>query len=191
MKIKIIQTPFFGSVGIIWSRIDDSPKIVRIILSTPDLKAENIASRLSPDTTETSCAIIDKLGSEIKAFLAGKDITFTLDAIDLESCPKFQQSVLRAQHQVSRGSVSAYKLIATHVGRPNGARTVGNALANNPFPLIIPCHRTIRSDRFPGGYRGGVQMKRALLSSEGIDFDRTGRVICDRFHYCRSHRDRR
>ena len=95
MKIKIIQTPFFGSVGIIWSRIDDSPKIVRIIISTPDLKAENIASRLSPDMTETSCAMIDKLGSEIKAFLGGKDITFSLNAIDLESCLTFQQSVLR------------------------------------------------------------------------------------------------
>ncbi len=183
MKIKIIQTPFFGSVGIIWSRIDDSPKIVRIIISTPDLKAENIASRLHQNTTVSSCAEIDTIANDIKTLLAGKDITFSLDAINLKSCPAFQQSVLRAQHQIPRGSVSAYKLIATHVGRPNGARTVGNALANNPFPLIIPCHRTIRSDRFPGGYQGGVPMKQVLLSSEGIDFDQAGRVICDRFHY--------
>ena len=60
---------------------------------------------------------------------------------------------------------------------------MGNALANNPFPLIVPCHRAIRSDRHLGGYQGGVKMKRALLEKEGIPFDDAGRVACAQFHY--------
>jgi methylated-DNA-[protein]-cysteine S-methyltransferase len=60
---------------------------------------------------------------------------------------------------------------------------VGNALANNPFPLIVPCHRAIRSDGHVGGYQGGPEMKRALLKNEGITIDQLGRVECPRFHY--------
>jgi len=69
------------------------------------------------------------------------------------------------------------------VGRPNGARAVGNALANNPFPVIVPCHRAIRTDRSLGGYQGGFKMKRTLLEMEGIDFDDTGRVAAKGFFY--------
>jgi methylated-DNA-[protein]-cysteine S-methyltransferase len=90
---------------------------------------------------------------------------------------------LRAEHGIPRGSVSTYQLIAAHLGRPKGGRAVGNALANNPFPIIIPCHRAFRSDRSLGGYQGGLAMKRALLEKEGIGFDRTGRVQAMRWHY--------
>ena len=72
-----------------------------------------------------------------------------------------------------------------YLGKSNGARAVGNALANNPFPLIVPCHRAIRSDRHLGGYQGGLEMKRALLETEGIAFDKAGRVKCPLFHYKR------
>ncbi|MCK4795669.1 MAG: MGMT family protein, partial [Desulfobacteraceae bacterium] len=78
---------------------------------------------------------------------------------------------------------STYQRIATHLGSPNGARAVGNALATNPFPIIIPCHRAIRSDRSLGGYQGGLDMKRILLEMEGIDFDDTGRAATEDFFY--------
>jgi methylated-DNA-[protein]-cysteine S-methyltransferase len=90
---------------------------------------------------------------------------------------------LRAEHAIPRGSVSTYGLIAAHVGVPGGARAVGNALAGNPFPLIVPCHRAIRSDLHLGGFQSGAEMKMALLEKEGIKFDSTGRVICKRLHY--------
>ncbi|EFK10557.1 6-O-methylguanine DNA methyltransferase, DNA binding domain protein [delta proteobacterium NaphS2] len=98
-------------------------------------------------------------------------------------CGEFQQRVLRAEHGIPRGSVSTYKIIAIYLGNPGGARAVGNALANNPFPLIVPCHRAIRSDRHLGGYQGGFEMKQALLTKEGIAFDNVGRVTCNHFHY--------
>jgi len=69
------------------------------------------------------------------------------------------------------------------MGVPGDARAVGNALATNPFPLIVPCHRAIRSDCGLGGYQGGLDMKRSLLSKEGIAFDDSGRVQCSRFYY--------
>jgi methylated-DNA-[protein]-cysteine S-methyltransferase len=183
MNRKIVRPTPFGSVGVIWSRFDDSPKIVRILLAKPGWSAEDQAPELYPNSQVSSCAEIDALANAIKALLEGEDIVFSLDVADLKLCSAFQQSVLRAEHQIPRGSVSTYQLIAGCLGKPNGARAVGNALAKNPFPLIVPCHRAIRSDRHLGGYQGGLDMKRALLKKEGIVFDASGRVVCRRFHY--------
>ena len=108
---------------------------------------------------------------------------FSLESADFKLCSTFQRSVLRATYLIPRGSVSTYGLIAAHVGAPGGARAVGNVMANNPLPLIVPCHRVIRSDRHIGGYGGGIEMKRALFEREGIGFDQAGRVILARFHY--------
>jgi len=101
----------------------------------------------------------------------------------MDLCSDFQQDVLRAEHGIPRGSVSTYQRIANHLDRPKGARAIGTALATNPFPIIVPCHRAIRSDRSLGGYQGGLEMKRTLLEMEGIDFDDTGRVVTMDFFY--------
>jgi methylated-DNA-[protein]-cysteine S-methyltransferase len=88
-----------------------------------------------------------------------------------------------AEREIPRGWVSTYGRIATHLGVPGGARAVGGALARNPFPIIIPCHRAIRSDGSLGGFQGGPDMKRALLEFEGVGFSSTGRVAAERFYY--------
>jgi methylated-DNA-[protein]-cysteine S-methyltransferase len=185
MKKKIIKPTPFGPVAVIWSRFDGSPKIVRVLLSTPELSAEDQAPRLYPNSQASSCAEIDAVAAAIKAFLKGENVVFQLDVVDLKPCPAFQKAVLRAEHQIPWGSVSTYRLIAGHLGKENGARAVGNSLAKNPFPLIVPCHRAIRSDRHLGGFQGGLDMKRALLRNEGIAFDDAGQVVCTRFHYAK------
>ena len=187
---KIIKPTLSESVCIIWSVSNKIPKIVRVLIPKPGLSAECQASELYPDSRISSCAEIDAVAAAIKAHLEGEDVVFTLDIVDFTLCSTFQQTVLRAEHGVPRGSVSTYKLIAAHLGIPKGARAVGNALANNPFPLIVPCHRVIRSDKHIGGYGGGIEMKRALLEREGIRFDKAGRVICPRFHYDRTGENR-
>jgi len=80
------------------------------------------------------------------------------------------------------GYVSTYSRIAKSIGVPKGARAVGNALANNPFPLIIPCHRVIRSDGRLGGFGGGLEMKKKLLENEGI-FLSDGKINETKIYY--------
>ena len=70
-----------------------------------------------------------------------------------------------------------YGGLAARMGVPGGARAVGNAMAGNPFPLVVPCHRVIRGDGSLGGFGGGLKMKRALLEMEGVRFDSRGRVL--------------
>jgi methylated-DNA-[protein]-cysteine S-methyltransferase len=117
------------------------------------------------------------------AFLAGKDVGFRLDLLALEQCSEFQRQVLMAEYGIPRGRVSTYGRIARHLGVPGATRSVGTALAHNPFPIIIPCHRAVAADGSLGGYQGGPAMKRALLELEGIVFGADGRVQIERFYY--------
>lgn len=183
MNRKIIKLTPFGSVGIIWTAVRENPKIVRILLSTPELSAEDRVFELYPNSRASSCAEIEATATGIIGLLEGEEISFSLNLANMSLCREFQKRVLYAEHQIPRGSVSTYRLIAKCLDKPNGARAVGNALANNPFPLIVPCHRAIRSDGSLGGYQGGIDMKRALLEREGIRFDNAGRVKCHSFHY--------
>ena len=130
-----------------------------------------------------SCPAIAELGDRLQSFLAGEAVAFTLDIVALDRCSAFQQRVLRAEHQIPRGWVSTYQRIARHLGLPGGARAVGGALARNPFPIIIPCHRAISAHGELGGFQGGPQMKRALLELEGIEFSPAGKVITSRIYY--------
>jgi methylated-DNA-[protein]-cysteine S-methyltransferase len=170
-------------VAVLWTLFYGCPKVARVILSSPGIPAEQQMSELFPDSEPASCNTIDALCAGIAAFLDGQRIDFSLDLAQLDLCPPFQQAVLRTEHAIPRGSVSTYSLLAASLGKPRAARAVGNALAHNPFPIIVPCHRAIRSDRALGGYQGGLAMKRALLENEGIEFDAKGRVAYPHLHY--------
>ncbi len=183
MNKTTIQSTPYGSVVIIWRFFEGNAKIVRVLLSNPAASATRRVSALYPDAHEASCKKISSVSLSICRFLAGESIDFGLDVADLNVCGEFQQWVLRAERAIPRGNVSTYKLIAAHLGVPGGARAVGRALASNPFPLLVPCHRAIRSDCGPGGYQGGLDMKRSLLSKEGVVFDRFGKVRCSHFYY--------
>jgi methylated-DNA-[protein]-cysteine S-methyltransferase len=181
-RTLIPDTPF-GPVVLLWSWQDCSPKITRVLLSRPGVSASDEVTRLYPGAGESSCPEIDSLANDIRAVLSGKDIPFSLDLPDWSWCTPFQESVLRAEHRIPRGHVSTYRIIARHLGNERGARAVGNALARNPFPLIIPCHRAIRSDGSLGGFQGGVDMKKALLKREWVEFDEKGRIFTTQFFY--------
>jgi methylated-DNA-[protein]-cysteine S-methyltransferase len=121
----------------------------------------------------------DKTVKQIEAFLAGEAVHFSIDDLDLEGVDGFERRVLLTVHQIPRGRVMTYGGVASIVGVYGWARAVGNVMAGNFFPLVIPCHRVIRSDRSLGGFGGGLPMKRALLEMEGVAFDRNGRVLPD------------
>ena len=78
----------------------------------------------------------------------------------------FQQRVWRALREVPPGTTSTYRAIAERIGSPGAARAVARACASNPLAVAIPCHRVVRNDGTPGGYRWGVERKRALLAGE-------------------------
>lgn len=96
---------------------------------------------------------------------------------------QFPGECVKGESQIPRDWVSTYGRIAHKLGLSSGARAVGGALARNPFPIIIPCHRAIRSNGELGGYQGGVDMKRTLLEYEGIEFSKTGLVVMNSVFY--------
>jgi methylated-DNA-[protein]-cysteine S-methyltransferase len=183
MLLFCLRLTPFGFVAALWSVYKREPKIFRILLSKPEISARHAIRKFFPDSAALSCPEINILVDQIEAFLNGEDIQFSLDVVRLDLCSAFQQKVLRAEHAIPRGRVSTYKLIAKHVENPNGARAVGTALATNPFPLVIPCHRAIRSDGALGGFQGGLKMKRALLEMESIAFRDAGHVATRDFFY--------
>jgi O-6-methylguanine DNA methyltransferase len=88
---------------------------------------------------------------------------------DLRGLTPFEQSVLRKTLQIPRGEVRPYGWVAREIGRPAAVRAVGTALANNPIPYFIPCHRVVRTDGKIGNYGGGgPEAKRAILTLEGV-----------------------
>lgn len=91
---------------------------------------------------------------------------------DLRELTEFEQAVLRKTLEIPYGEVRPYGWVAREIGRPKAVRAVGSALAGNPIPLAIPCHRVVRSDGLIGEYGlGGPARKREILSKEGVDPD--------------------
>ena len=89
---------------------------------------------------------------------------------DLSTLTEFERAVLLKALEIPRGEVRPYSWIAREIGRPKAVRAVGSALGHNPVPLLIPCHRVVRSDGQLGQYSmGGATVKRALLNFEGAD----------------------
>ncbi len=173
----------FGTLSIVWRETPEGPKVRRLLLPDERDPADEVMRTTCTDTGSPSNPAIRSLAERIQSFLKGEAVQFHVSLIDLGDCSGFQRSVLLAEHGIPRGWVSTYGRIARHLGSPKAARAVGTALARNPFPIIIPCHRAIRSDGHLGGFRGGLNMKRALLELEGVGFSKTGGVLTSRFYY--------
>jgi O-6-methylguanine DNA methyltransferase len=90
---------------------------------------------------------------------------------DLRRLSEFERAVLLKVRQIPRGEVRPYAWVAREIGAPKAVRAVGSALGRNPIPLLIPCHRVVRSDGNAGEYIFGRQAKRILLATEGVDVD--------------------
>jgi methylated-DNA-[protein]-cysteine S-methyltransferase len=163
------STPF-GPLAILWDVQNGRLKIFRIIISTPVMKADIAVRQFFPSAIAGSCSEATDLINGIDTFFRGEAVKFPLDNIRLNLCAPFQKKVLLAEYAIPRGKVSFYCSIARRLNSPKAARAVGTALATNPFPIVIPCHRAIRSDGTLGGYQGGLDMKRKLLEIEGVEF---------------------
>jgi O-6-methylguanine DNA methyltransferase len=113
-------------------------------------------------------ALPDRLARAIARRLAG-DRRVRI-ALDLRGHTPFEVAVWTKALEIPRGEVRPYGWIAAEIGRPKAVRAVGTALANNPVPLVVPCHRVVRSDGLMGQYSmGGPDAKRRVLAAEGLD----------------------
>ncbi len=173
----------FGMLVLLWQDMAEGPKVHRLLLPREGMPAEKMLDTLHTNAQSLSHPTMAGLGEGISRFLDGEDLRFPLDLLALETCSVFQQRVLQAEHAIPRGWVSTYGRIAKELGLPGATQAVGRALASNPFPILIPCHRTVRSDGEVGGYQGGQQMKRVLLELEGVRFSPSGKMVMDKVYY--------
>ncbi len=167
----------YGEMTVIWEA-GEPLRVVRILL--PSRRGE--LSSGYPQAMESTDSAISDLVEDLARYLDGKEVTFNLGLMDLDRCSQFQRGVIIAEYGVPRGYVTTYGRLARQVGAPRASRAAGRALATNPFPIVIPCHRAVRSDGSLGGYQGGVEMKARLLEMEGVQVE-GGRVLMNRVFY--------
>ena len=140
--------------------------IKRIILPRPSkMKVSTLIESCYPDARPAA----DKLAedaAQLQRFLAKETEEIDL-ALDFSEVPAFHRRIYRLTKKIPYGQVRTYGWLAKAAGKPAAARAVGNALAHNPFPLAVPCHRVIRSDGQLGGFGGGIELKKVLLRLEG------------------------
>jgi methylated-DNA-[protein]-cysteine S-methyltransferase len=169
-------TPF-GDIGLVWVSGETAPSIVRIFLPEEKMKMKDVIHLYFPGAVNRRHEVIERTSQEIQEYLSGAPVVFSSANFDFSACSKFQQKVLLQNMRIPRGFVTTYGWLADELSLPKGARAVGNALAGNPFPIIIPCHRVVRVNGTPGGYGGGGPgVKIALLEMEGVMFGAGGRV---------------
>ena len=159
------------SIGIAWQYSGSKPQVERILL--PCAKVELLAKikKEFPKLIEKEQEMPDKIASQIAELYLGQKMTVDLSLLNMKRLSEFSAKVLKTTCKIPRGKVATYSGIAAKIGSPSAARAVGTALANNPFPIVIPCHRVVRSDGSLGGFGGGINMKRQLLAKEGVTFD--------------------
>jgi methylated-DNA-[protein]-cysteine S-methyltransferase len=130
-----------------------------------DSVLERLARRLSPRIVEAR-APLDPVRRELEEYFAGSRRAFGL-TVDWSLVGPFGRRVLGVTSEIPYGGVLSYAEVAAEAGSPRGSRAAGNALGSNPIPIVIPCHRVLRTGGALGGYGGGLERKRWLLDLEG------------------------
>jgi methylated-DNA-[protein]-cysteine S-methyltransferase len=126
---------------------------------------EELARRVSPRVLEAP-ARLDPVRRELDEYFEGRRQGFDVP-IDWSYLAGFTREVLRATARIGFGEVSTYAGVAAEAGSPRAVRAAGNALGSNPMPVVVPCHRVLRTGGTLGGYTGGLEKKEFLLRLEG------------------------
>ncbi|MGI8632473.1 MAG: methylated-DNA--[protein]-cysteine S-methyltransferase [Solirubrobacterales bacterium] len=143
--------------------------LVRVVLPGLDHgdALEALSAEVSPRILSGSRRL-DAPMRQLEEFLAGRRRRFELD-LDEQLIRGFHRDVLRLTRAIAYGEVVTYGRLAADAGRPRAARAAGTALARNPIPLVIPCHRVVPAAGGVGQYGGGSETKRRLLELEGVE----------------------
>lgn len=114
-----------------------------------------------------NAGIFAVLRRELDRYFGGEPVDFSSIPLRWDLVTPYQRKVLAKAREIPYGETRSYKWLAAAVGNPRGARSVGQALAHNPWPIIVPCHRVIGANGHLTGYGGGLPMKERLLALEG------------------------
>ncbi|HUU82046.1 MAG TPA: methylated-DNA--[protein]-cysteine S-methyltransferase [Phycisphaerae bacterium] len=130
-------------------------------------RVESMLRKRFPDS-RLSAALLPGVVRAFRSYFDGKPVRFEV-RLDLGGVSEFRRRVLEACRRIPRGQTASYADLARAAGSANAMRAVGSTMANNPLPLIVPCHRVVRSDGTLGGFSSpeGVLLKRRLLELEG------------------------
>ncbi|MCK5151728.1 MAG: MGMT family protein, partial [Candidatus Thorarchaeota archaeon] len=153
MKFRIFQTKL-GYSAVLFE--DDIAK--RVFLPAKKEEILQSVKAHTQDAVKVSSGV-DDIVDFLLDFSKGKDVSISMDRVDSSLCSPFQLRVLEAERSIPRGKVVSYSWVARKLGS-KAVRAVGTALATNPFPFIVPCHRSTRINRTIGKYQGGPEMKR-------------------------------
>jgi methylated-DNA-[protein]-cysteine S-methyltransferase len=134
-----------------------------------DALLDELAREVSPNVV-AAARRLDPVARQFDDWFAGRRRRFDLD-LDLRLVSGFRRRVVAALPTIPWGTTATYAQVATRVGSPRAVRAVGTACARNPLPVVVPCHRVVRSDGTLGGYAGGPDAKRTLLGLEGVVAD--------------------
>lgn len=138
--------------------------LVRIAFEDPETALAALAARISPRILNAPSRL-DVVARELDEYFAGTRHTFDL-ALDHRLSSGFRREVLAHLPEIGYGTTASYAAVAQLAGNPKAVRAVGTACATNPIPVVVPCHRVVRSDGTMGGYAGGPEAKATLLALE-------------------------
>jgi len=140
--------------------------LVRVAYTSEDHDAvlEQLADTISPRVLRAP-ARLDAAAREVEEYFAGQRTTFDLP-LDLRLAVGFRRTVLTLLPTIGYGTTANYATIAAAAGNPKAVRAVGTACARNPLPIVVPCHRVVRSDGTLGQYVGGPGAKQTLITLE-------------------------
>jgi methylated-DNA-[protein]-cysteine S-methyltransferase len=140
--------------------------LVRVAYAVQDHDAvlRQLAEHISPRILNAP-ARLDETSRQIEEYFAGRRTRFDLP-LDWRLSKGFRREVLRHLGEIGYGRTESYAQVAAASGSPRAVRAVGTACATNPLPLVVPCHRVVRSDGSVGGYAGGAEAKHTLLTLE-------------------------
>jgi methylated-DNA-[protein]-cysteine S-methyltransferase len=129
-----------------------------------DQVLQSLALKISPRVLHAP-GRLDDAARQLDGYFTGRRRAFDLP-LDLQLSAGFRREVLNHLRAIGYGHTESYAAVARAVGRPSAVRAVGSACATNPVPLLVPCHRVLRSDGTLGGYVGGLEAKQTLLELE-------------------------
>jgi methylated-DNA-[protein]-cysteine S-methyltransferase len=131
-----------------------------------DAVLAELAERVSARVLFASRASVADARRQLDQYFAGRRRRFELE-LDWRLTKGFRRSVLLATARIPYGTTASYREVATEAGNPKAVRAAGSALAHNPLPILVPCHRVLRSGGELGSYLGGPEAKARLLELEG------------------------